>query len=115
MTENSRKGIISLSITDKGALYSSFMSYTKNGGLFVPSARTYNLGDEVFILLRILDDNSMSAITGKVVWITPKGAQGRKASGIGVQFDESFAEVTRDGIEQHLAANLKGERPTQTM
>ncbi|MFK8079366.1 MAG: PilZ domain-containing protein [Granulosicoccus sp.] len=115
MTEQTRKGIISLSITDRGALYSSYLSYTQQGGLFVPTARNYELGDEVFMLLKIMDDHSVAPVTGNVVWVTPAGAQGNKVPGIGVQFCESDNGNTRANIEQHLAAALQGERPTQTM
>ena len=115
MTEQTRKGIISFSITDRGALYSSYLSYTQHGGLFVPTARNYELGDEVFMLLQIMDDHSMTSVSGSVVWVTPAGAQGNKVPGIGVQFSESDNGVTRSTIEQHLAATLQAERPTQTM
>lgn len=115
MTEQTRKGIISFSITDRGALYSAYLSFTQQGGLFVPTARNYELGDEVFMLLQIMDDASITSVTGSVVWITPAGAQGNKVPGIGVQFSESDNGTTRSNIEQHLAASLQGERPTQTM
>ncbi|MFK7996113.1 MAG: PilZ domain-containing protein [Granulosicoccus sp.] len=115
MTEQTRKGIISFSITDRGALYSSYLSYTQRGGLFLPTARNYELGDEVFMLLKIMDDHSVSPVTGTVVWVTPVGAQGNKVPGIGVQFGEEDKGATRTNIEQHLAAAIKGERPTQTM
>jgi len=115
MTAETRKGIISFSITDRGALYSSYLSFVQNGGLFVPTARTYALGDEVFLLLRIMDDVSLVPVTGNVVWVTPAGAQGNKAAGVGVQFVDEDNGATRTIIEQHLAAALKSERPTQTM
>jgi len=115
MTEQTRKGIISFSITDRGALYSAYLSFTQNGGLFIPTARTYELGDEVFMLLKVMDDHSITPVSGSVVWVTPAGAQGNKAPGIGVQFSDADNGSTRSNIEQHLAAALQGERPTQTM
>jgi len=115
MTEQTRKGIIAFSITDRGALYSAYLSFTQQGGLFVPTARNYELGDEIFMLLKIMDDHSVTPVTGHVVWVTPAGSQGNKAPGIGVQFCESDNGVTRAAIEQHLAAALHGDRPTQTM
>lgn len=115
MTEQTRKGIISFSITDRGALYSSFLSFSKNGGLFVPTARTYGLGDKVFMLLKIMDDQSVSPVVGTIMWVTPAGAQGNKVPGVGVQFDESDGGATRVNIEAHLASALQGERSTHTM
>lgn len=115
MTAETRKGIISFSITDRGALYSSYMSFVQNGGVFVPTNRNYEMGDKVFMLLRLMDDHSIVTVNGSVVWVTPTGAQGNKAPGIGVQFSEEDNGATKDSIEQHLAAALQGERPTQTM
>jgi len=115
MTEQTRKGIIAFSITDRGALYSSYMSFVQNGAVFVPTTRSYDLGDNVFMLLKIMDDNSPVPISGKVVWVTPAGAQGNKPAGIGVQFSEDDNGNTKSNIETHLAAALAGERPTQTM
>ena len=41
-----RQGILSLAIKDKGALYNAYMPYLKHGGIFVPTAKRYFLGDE---------------------------------------------------------------------
>jgi type IV pilus assembly protein PilZ len=79
-----RQGILSLAIKDKGALYNAYMSFVKGGGLFVPTTKRYNLGDEVFILLSLMDDKDRLPVAGKVVWITPPGAQGNRTAGIGV-------------------------------
>ena len=43
-----RQGILSLAIKDKGALYNAYMPFVKGGGLFVPTAKRYNLGDEEY-------------------------------------------------------------------
>ncbi len=115
MTTENRKGIIAFSITDRGALYSAYMSFAQNGGMFVPTSRQYELGDSVFMLLKVMDDISPAAVNGKVVWVTPAGSQGNKTPGIGVQFDDEDNGDTRSNIEQHLAAALQGERPTHTM
>ncbi len=115
MTTETRKGVISFSITDRGALYSSYMSFVNNGGVFVPTARNYELGDTVFMLLKLMDETTPAAINAKVVWVTPAGAQGNKVPGIGVQFDAGDNGASRSNIENHLAATLQSERPTQTM
>lgn len=115
MTAENRKGIIAFSITDRGALYSSYMSFVNNGGIFVPSSRAYELGDRVFMLLRVMDDTTPAAVEGTVVWVTPAGAQGNKTPGIGVQFDDTDNGNAKGNIEQHLAAAIQGERPTHTM
>ncbi|MBX2837449.1 MAG: PilZ domain-containing protein [Gammaproteobacteria bacterium] len=115
MTAETRKGIIAFSITDRGALYSAYMSFITNGGMFVPTSRNYQLGDKIFMLLKVMDENTPAAIECKVVWVTPPGAQGNKTPGIGVQFDDADNGASKSNIEQHLAATLQGERPTHTM
>ncbi len=110
-----RQGILSLTIRDKSALYASYMPFIKNGGLFIPSAKPYNLGDEVFMLLTLMDSKEKLPVAGKVVWITPKGAQGNKTAGIGVQFSELDKGATRNNIEKQLAGALKSDRPTHTL
>lgn len=114
MTTETRKGIIAFTVTDRGALYSAYMRFVQNGGVFVPTSRQYDLGDQVFLLLQIMDEPAPMALEGKVVWITPTGAQGNKPAGVGVQFDESSAKG-KSSIEDVLAASIEAERPTRTM
>lgn len=110
-----KQGILSLTIKDKNALYAAFMPYLKNGGLFVPTAKPYRLGDEVFMLLTLMDEAEKLPIAGKVVWITPQGAEGNRTAGIGVQFSELDKGQTRHKIENYLAAALQSDRQTHTM
>ncbi len=56
-----------------------------------------------------------SAPTGKIIWITPVGAEGNRAAGIGVQFSNQDGGVARNKIETYLAGALKADRPTHTM
>ncbi len=110
-----KQGILSLTIRDKSALYAAYMPFVKNGGLFIPTAKSYRLGDEVFMLLTLMDDKEKMPIAGRIVWITPKGAQGNRTAGIGVQFSELDQGQTKSKIENYLAAALKSERQTHTM
>lgn len=110
-----RQGILSLTIRDKSALYASYMPFIKNGGLFIPTAKNYNLGDEVFMLLTLMDSKEKLPVAGKVVWITPKGSQGNKTAGIGVQFSQLDKGATKNKIENQLAGALKSDRPTHTL
>ncbi|MEM1114523.1 MAG: PilZ domain-containing protein [Pseudomonadota bacterium] len=108
------KGILSLTIKDKAVLYSAYMPFLENGGLFVPTNKNYSIGDEVFMLLTLMDEPEKIPIAGKVVWVTPRGAQGNRTAGIGVQFSEQDAEANTK-IENHLAGSLGSDRPTHTM
>ncbi|HET6603253.1 MAG TPA: PilZ domain-containing protein [Xanthomonadaceae bacterium] len=111
-----RQGILSLAIKDKGALYNAYMPFVKGGGIFVPTTKRYGLGDEVFILLTLMDDKERMPVAGKVVWITPPGAQGNRTAGIGVQFNDSpEAETVKTKIETLLAGMLGADKLTHTM
>ncbi len=110
-----RQGILSLTIKDKSALYASYMPFIKNGGLFIPTAKSYNIGDEVFMLLTLMDSKEKLPVAGRVVWITPVGAQANKTAGIGVQFSELDKGATKSKIEKQLAGALSSERATHTM
>lgn len=111
-----RPSVLSLNINSKSALYAAFMPHLRNGGIFIPTTRSYNLGDEVFMLLSLMDDTQKLPIAGTVVWITPAGAQNSKAQGIGVHFknDESGIEARRK-IEGLLGGVMQSTRPTHTM
>lgn len=109
-----RNGILSLTIKDKAVLYAAYMPYLINGGLFIPTNKPYNLNDEVFMLLNLMDEQEKIPVAGKVVWVTPKGAQGNRAAGIGVQFNGQD-ETANSKIENYLAGSLDSDRPTHTM
>lgn len=114
MAEGSR-GILSLAIKDKGSLYAAYVPFVKNGGLFIPTTKTYKLGDEVFMLLSLMDETERLPVAGNVVWITPPNAQGNRTAGIGVQFSKQDNGQTRNKIETLLAGALQADRPTHTM
>lgn len=111
-----RPSVLSLNINSKSALYAAYMPFLGRGGLFIPTTRDYQLGDEVFLLLTLMDDPTRLPIAGTVVWVTPAGAQGNKPQGIGVQFssDESGQSV-RQKIEAILGGHLNSSRPTNTL
>lgn len=111
-----RPSVLSLNINSKSALYAAYMPFLANGGIFVPTPRPHQLGDEVFMLLQLMDDPTRHPVAATVAWITPHGAQGGKTQGIGVHFsaDES-GKALRGRIEQILAGHLGSNRPTHTL
>ena len=110
-----RPGVLSLSIKDKNALYAAYMPFVKNGGLFIPTTRKYKLGEEVFMLLNLISGNEKIPVAGRVVWITPQGAQGQKHAGVGIQFNQKDSGPARDKIETLLGGALKSTRSTHTL
>ena len=114
MNPGGRNGILSLTIKDKSVLYAAYMPFIKNGGLFIPTSKQYQLGDEVFMLLKLMDEPEKIPVAGKVLWVTPKGAQGNKVAGVGVQFNDED-DIARNKIETYLAGAIKSDRMTHTM
>lgn len=111
-----RQGVLSLTIKDKGALYAAYMPFVTNGGLFIPTNKDYQIGDEVFILLKLMEESEKLPVAGKVIWVTPKAAQGNRVAGIGIQFAEDpEGKEVRKKIETYLGGALKSDRSTHTM
>ncbi|NDP42839.1 MAG: pilus assembly protein PilZ [Aromatoleum sp.] len=111
-----RPGVLSLNIRERPALYAAFMPFLRGGGIFIPTARQYQLGEEVFMLLSLMDDPNRIAVQGKVVWVTPEGVQGNRTQGIGVQFtQDDTGAAARAAIEKILGEKLASVHPTHTM
>lgn len=111
-----RPSVLSLNINSKSALYAAYMPFLKRGGIFVPTPKPYALGDELFMLLTLMDEPGKVPIAGTVVWITPAGAQGNKTQGIGVHFsDDESGQQAKAKIEAILGGHLASSRPTHTL
>ena len=111
-----RPTVLSLAIKEKAALYAAYMPFLKFGGMFVPTPKAYRMGDEVYLILALMDDPNKYPIAGKVVWITPAGASNNKAQGIGVHFpDDESGQRTKLRIEEILGAALRSSRATHTL
>jgi type IV pilus assembly protein PilZ len=111
-----RPSVLSLPIKEKAALYAAYMPFLANGGIFVPTNKAYKIGDEIYLILTLMDDPTKYPIAGKIAWITPAGANNSKAQGIGVHFssDESGQRV-KQRIEELLGAALRSSRATHTL
>lgn len=111
-----RPSVLSLAIKEKAALYAAYMPFLKNGGIFVPTAKPYKIGDEIYLILSLMDDPNKYPIAGKVAWITPSGANNNKAQGIGVHFPpDETGQRAKTRIEEILGAALRSSRATHTL
>jgi type IV pilus assembly protein PilZ len=111
-----RPSVLSLAIKEKAALYAAYMPFLKNGGIFVPTNKPHKIGDEIYLILTLMEDPTKYPIAGKVAWITPSSASNNKAQGIGVHFpaDES-GQRAKLRIEEILGAALRSSRATHTL
>lgn len=115
MNEPRQQAIHNLAVKDKSALYSAYMPFVKNGGLFIPTNKVYHLGDEVFVLLQLMDSPERLPVAAKVIWVTPRSTNRTRTMGIGVQFSEQDGGATQRKIEGLLGGALRADRPTHTM
>jgi type IV pilus assembly protein PilZ len=91
------------------------MSFVVNGGLFIPTDRDYEIGQEIFLLLNLMEEPDRLPIVGKIIWKTPPRSGNYKSNGIGVQFTDQNGIIVRNKIETYLAGAIASDRPTYTM
>jgi type IV pilus assembly protein PilZ len=106
---------ITCNFTTDASLYLSYMPFIKGGGLFIRTNPAFSLGDPIQLSINLMGEHDTYIIKGKVVWITPKGAQGGKPPGIGVQFDDANSRNLCNRIETYLAGMLKSTQLTDTI
>jgi len=111
-----RPSVIQLVFREKGALYAAYIPLFSDGGLFVPTTRDYRLGDDIYLLLSLPDDNQRYPVAGKVGWITPANASGGRTQGVGVRFPaDEKTRMLKMRIEEILGTSIQSAKPTQTI
>lgn len=84
--------------------------------MFIPTAREYALGDDVYVLLSLPEDIQRYPVAGKVAWVTPAKAAGGRTQGVGIVFPkDEKSRALKMKIEEILGAHMASERPTQTI
>lgn len=111
-----RPSVIQLAIKEKSALYAAYIPLFSEGGIFIPTAREYKLGDDIYVLLSLPEDPQRYPVAGKVAWVTPPKAAGNRTQGVGIQFPrDEKSKLLKIKIEQILGSHLGSDRPTQTI
>jgi type IV pilus assembly protein PilZ len=111
-----RPSVIQLVFREKGALYAAYISAFVDGGLFVPTQRDYKLGEDIYLLLALPEDNQRYPVAGKVAWITPPNASGGRTQGVGVRFPgDEKTRLIKNKIEEVLGTSISSSKPTQTL
>src|SRR5258707_939072 len=116
IAEIPRPAVIALTVRNKASLYAAFIPWLRNGGIFLPSDKSAQLGDAVLIILTLMDDPAKIPLAGQVAWITPPNAHGNRPAGLGIQFsDNQPMKDLRKRIENVLAGALQSSKPTHTI
>lgn len=110
-----KPSVLSLAIKQRASLYTAYMPFIRGGGLFIPTNKPFKVGEEVFLLLSLINDPEKLKVMGHIVWITTRTQVG-KPQGVGVQFSEAHGGLeAKTRIENILGQALKSSRSTHTM
>ena len=115
-TSTPRPSVIQLAIKEKAALYAAYIPLFAEGGVFIPTTREYRLGDDVYVLMSLPDDNQRYPVAGKVAWVTPAKAAGTRTQGVGVRFPaDEKSRLLKNKSEEILGSHMTSDRTTQTI
>ena len=94
-------------IKDLLELNLAYMPFITNGGLFIPTAESFQLGNIVIVDLQIPSKNINLSVEGKVVWLTPQNSLHHVVAGIGIQFCGEKAVANRNQVEALLDKSVE--------
>ena len=111
-----RPSVIQLAIKERAALYAAYIPMFAEGGMFIPTTREHQLGDDMYVLITLPDDPQRYPVAGKVAWITPARSTGNRTQGVGIRFPkDEKSEQLKQRNEQILGSALRSDRATQTI
>lgn len=90
------RNVVTVTLKDKTALHANYMPFIRGGGLYAVADKSYKLGDQVILSLKIESINKRFAIPGDVVWTSPE------SQGIGIR----FSGRTKDNVRVFLESIL---------
>lgn len=102
-------------IKEKSQLYSFYMPFLKNGGLFVPHKNHMAPNAKISLILTLPSDPVKKTVMGKVCWITPPEALMGVIQGVGVHFDDNEQNRLLKIQIENLLGGILGHSETRTM
>ena len=110
--------ILQLRLESKPIIYASYMSFLEYGGVFLPRADKFDMGEEVLLVLELVGPSKTEKLFIKtnVCWINANPSASGRPKGIGLAFgsDESGLKA-KTIFENILSGLLHNERPTYTL
>lgn len=106
-----------VNILDKRELYRSYMPFIKTGGLYIPfnndiTPHKISLGQNIFIILTLMDSSKKHPIPGKVIWIQKFGLY----KGFGFAFgDTTPSKLLKEHIENLILDFAMKKEATYTL
>jgi len=94
---------------DLDALKNAFMSFVRDGGIFIPTQIPFHLGDFVTVHLTLPESEQKFTFNGEVIWITPASIQNaQRHQGVGIQCNNDEGEAFQRAVQQ-LFVGIKSE------
>lgn len=94
-------------INSQADLNLAFFPFIKDGGLFIPTQQSFNLGEKIMLDLQLPTQTDTLLVESKVVWIIPANALYYIFAGIGVQFIGPNKETICEQIKTNLDTSLE--------
>ena len=107
--------IIPMRFRSVNQLYKSYMPWFRNGGLFIPTTKRFQIGQEILLMVVLPESREKLPATGIVSWVTPGNSTGHKKPGVGVEFSDDDGMALRFRLEGLLGEHLKSGAPTYTL
>lgn len=107
-------GILTVNLPSISELSASYMPFLVNGGIFIATTHHFELNEEVFLLIKVLDEAEKIPVAAKVVWISHQSKLSNRSAGIGVEFAEENSQA-KSILEKHLAGELNNRKFSHTI
>lgn len=109
------QGRLSLVFANLDQLHLSFMPFLRNGGLFIPTPDSYQMGEEVSMLIELPDESEKVQAKGIVSWVTPLHSTGHNKEGVGVEFSDGNGIALRHRITTLLLDSVDQSKKSHTL
>ena len=100
--------IIAVEIQSTQQLYSCYMPFLEGGGLFLPTKKTYKMGTNLLVRLKLLKENTMLPVAGRVAWIALSNVQGGQKQGVGIRFTDTDGSMRQKMEDMLMSYKEKG-------
>jgi type IV pilus assembly protein PilZ len=103
VSENTGARALSVVLRDAASVQRHFMPRIRGGGILVETANLLPMGTEVLLMISLPDNQPRAPVTGRVVWVMPKGNQGGHPAAMGIRFTSD-----RSGVLTRIQNILSG-------
>ena len=86
--------MLNLRLESKPIIYASYMSFLEYGGVFLPTTDTFEMHEEVLLVLELVSNKiDKLFVKTKVCWINAHPSSGGRSRGIGLAFTDDEQSI----------------------